>query len=89
MIEIRELLLKPRLMFANGLRKAFCEQRLQADHKLQKIVSSYISETIKDRELNFRFRFRSLERSACHAHSNGHKPPKPVAPTIFMLDTKF
>jgi len=24
-----------------------------------------------------------------HAHSNAHKPTKPVAPTIFMLDTTF
>jgi len=25
----------------------------------------------------------------CHAHSNAHNPTKPVAPTIFMLGTKF
>jgi len=42
-----------------------------------------------------RFRFRSLGRRAilytriCHAHSNAHKPSKPVASTICMLDTKF
>jgi len=24
-----------------------------------------------------------------HAHSNAHRTPKPVAVTIFMLDTKF
>jgi len=24
-----------------------------------------------------------------HAHSNAHKPPKPVTPTVFMLDKKF
>jgi len=28
-------------------------------------------------------------KKVCHAHSNAHKPPKPVAPTIFMLDKKF
>jgi len=27
-----------------------------------------------------------IEKKVCHAHSNGHKPPKPVAPTIIMLD---
>jgi len=25
----------------------------------------------------------------CHAYFNAHKPPKPVTPTIFMLDKKF
>jgi len=29
------------------------------------------------------------EIEMCHAHSNAHKPPKPVAPTIFMLEEKF
>jgi len=26
-------------------------------------------------------------KKVCHAHFNAHKPPKPVTPTIFMLDT--
>jgi len=28
-------------------------------------------------------------KKVCHAQSNAHKPPKPVAPTIFMLEKKF
>jgi len=28
-------------------------------------------------------------KKVCHAHSNAHKTPKPVAPTIFMLNKKF
>jgi len=27
--------------------------------------------------------------SVCHAHSNAHKPPKPVAPTIVKLENIF
>jgi len=59
----------------------------QATHKLKKIVSmnTDCSETIKDREFDFRFRFRFVR----HANSNSHKPPKPVAPTILLLDNKF
>jgi len=32
---------------------------------------------------------RKFVSAECHAHSNAHKPPKAVAPTIFMLDTNF
>jgi len=32
---------------------------------------------------------RKFVSAEYHAHSNAHKPPKPVAPTIFMLDKKF
>jgi len=32
---------------------------------------------------------RKFVSAGCHSYSNAHKPPKPVAPTIFMLDTKF
>jgi len=28
-------------------------------------------------------------KKVCHAYFNAHKPPKPVTPTIFMLDKKF
>jgi len=28
------------------------------------------------------------QKKVCHAHSNAHKPPKPVTPTVFMLDKK-
>jgi len=32
---------------------------------------------------------RKFVSEMCHAHSNAHKPPKPVAPAFFVLDTKF
>jgi len=28
-------------------------------------------------------------KKVSHAHFNAHKPPKPVTPTIFMLDKQF
>jgi len=28
-------------------------------------------------------------KKVCHAHFNALKPPKPVTPTIFMLDKKL
>jgi len=31
-------------------------------------------------------RFGKFVSSACHAHSNAHKPPKTVAPTVLMLE---
>jgi len=37
-------------------------------------------------ELLTQRKFVSVE---CHDHFNAHKPPKPVTPTVFMLDTKF
>jgi len=27
------------------------------------------------------------QKKVCHAHFNAHEPTKPVAPTIFMLET--
>jgi len=29
---------------------------------------------------------RKFVSAMCHAHSNAHKPPKAVAPTVLMLD---
>jgi len=29
---------------------------------------------------------RNFVLAGCHAHSNAHKPPKAVAPTILMLE---
>jgi len=29
--------------------------------------------------------YRLIQKKVCHAHSNAHKPPKPVAPTITIL----
>jgi len=29
---------------------------------------------------------RKFGSAECHAHSNAHKPPKPVAPTVLMLE---
>jgi len=37
-------------------------------------------------ELHTQSKFLSEE---CHAHSNAHKPPKTVGPTVFMLEKKF
>jgi len=31
---------------------------------------------------------RTLVSAGCHAHSNAHKPPKTVAPTVLMLESK-
>jgi len=34
--------------------------------------------------------YQSIDpKKVSHAHFNAHKPPKLVAPTIFMLDTNF
>jgi len=53
-------------------------------------MNAEISETIRARlfgmqipELPAQRKFVSAE---CHAHSNAHKPPKIVAPTVFMLE---
>jgi len=48
-------------------------------------MNADISVTIKDRELGFQIPFRSTASLLCHAH----KPPRPVAPTIFMLGKHF
>jgi len=29
---------------------------------------------------------RKFVSAACHAHSNAHKPPKTLAPTVLMLE---
>jgi len=29
---------------------------------------------------------RKFVKAECHAHSNAHKPPKTVAPTVLMLE---
>jgi len=29
---------------------------------------------------------RKFDSAECHAHSNAHKPPKAVAPTVLMLE---
>jgi len=58
-------------------------------------MSADISEVIKDRELGFKIYVPSpctqskLITQTCHAHSNAHKPPKLVAPAIFMLEKNF
>jgi len=33
--------------------------------------------------------YLSIDEKGCHAPFNAHKPPKPVTPTIFVLDKKF
>jgi len=33
--------------------------------------------------------YRLIKKKDCRALSNAHKPTKPVAPTILMLDTKL
>jgi len=44
-----------------------------------------------DKKLYFKFislvnTYRLIQKKVCRPHSNAHKPPKPVAPTIFMLE---
>jgi len=49
----------------------------------------------KDGEIGFQIQIpqpcmqRKFVTRIFHAHSDAHKQPKPLAPTIFMLDTKF
>jgi len=58
-------------------------------------MNAEISETIRARLLRFGVQIpelltqRKFISAECHAHSNAHKPLKPVTPTIFMLDIKF
>jgi len=53
-------------------------------------MNAEISETIRARLLRFGVQIpellTQLLSAECYAHSNAHKPHKPVAPTIFMLD---
>jgi len=52
-------------------------------------MNADISKTIKDRALKFRSLVRSASLLREYAHSDAQKPPKPVAPSIFILDHKF
>jgi len=58
-------------------------------------MNAEISETIRAGLLRFGVQItdlltqRKFVSAECHAHSNAHKPPKPVTPTVFMLDKKF
>jgi len=58
-------------------------------------MNAEISETIRARLLTLGVQIpelltqRKFVSAMCHAHFNAHKPPKPVSPTIFMLDKKF
>jgi len=55
-------------------------------------VNAEISETIRARLLGLGMHIpglitqRKFVSAMCHAHSDAHTPPKPVAPTIFMLE---
>jgi len=55
-------------------------------------MNAGISETIRARLLRFvvqipeRKTQRKFVSAMCHAHSNAHKPPKTVAPTVLMLE---
>jgi len=54
-------------------------------------MNAEVSETIGARLLRFGIQIRELPTQRkfvsemCHAHSNAHKPPKTVAPTVLML----
>jgi len=58
-------------------------------------MNAEISETMGARLLRFGVQIPELltqckfVSAQCHAHSNAHKPPKTVAPTVLMLDKKF
>jgi len=55
-------------------------------------MNAEISETIRARLLRFGVQIpelltqRKFVSAICHAHSNAHKPPKTVAPTVLMLE---
>jgi len=57
-------------------------------------MNAEISETIRARLLRFGMQIpefltqRKFDSAMCHAHSNAHKPPKTVAPTVLMLEEK-
>jgi len=46
-------------------------------------MNAEISKTIKIPKIPAQRKFVSAE---CHGHSNAHKPPKTVAPTVLMLE---
>jgi len=52
-------------------------------------INAEISETIKARLLGFGMQIPELLSAGCHAHFNGHKPPKTLAPTVWMLEYNF
>jgi len=55
-------------------------------------MNAEISETLRARLLRFCMQIpelltqRKFVSAMCHAHFNAHKPPDPVAPTIFMIE---
>jgi len=58
-------------------------------------MNAEISETIRAGLLKFGVQIpelltqRKFVSAECHAHSNAHKPPKTVAPTVLMLEIKI
>jgi len=58
-------------------------------------MNAEISETIRTTILGLGMQIpeipaqRKFDSTECHAHSNAHKPPKTVAPTVLMLELKF
>jgi len=67
-------------------------QRSRSSHvRLSVRMNAEISETIRARLLRLGMQIpelltqRKFVSAMCHAHSNAHKPPKNVAPTIFSL----
>jgi len=55
-------------------------------------MSAEISETIKATILGLGMQIAEIPEqhkfvsAGCHAHSNAHKPPETVAPTVLMLE---
>jgi len=55
-------------------------------------MNAEISETIRARLLGFGMQIsellaqRKFVSAGCHVHSNAHKPPKTMAPTVLMLE---
>jgi len=58
-------------------------------------MNAEISETIRATILGLNMKIskipaqRKFVSAECHAHSNAHKPPKTVDPTVLMLEQKF
>jgi len=63
--------------------------------RLSVLMNAETSETMGARLLRFGVQIpelltqRKFVSVECHAHSNAHKPPKTVAPTVLMLEYKF
>jgi len=55
-------------------------------------MNAVISETKRARVLGFAMQIpellaqRKFVSAGCHAQSNAHKPPKPVAPAVSMVE---